>query len=1004
MNFSKFPLLATIAMLGASLPAFADVEVADYLESFSASSFDLSSYEGWSRIVDGSPTYSVNTSGISGNALACTSYQTGKYDLLVTPQLKGDISFYFKRPYWNAMYKQSLQVYKCIKNDDGSFTRGDLIKDFADEIGSVTENAWMTEPLKLSLKEYTYLGFRMEYAVIDELSASYAMMPDKVALEFTDADITETANQAIYMDESNKVTLHPQIIFTNIGNVEYPAGETFTITPSFSGGADQAVTVTIPAIAVGGSYTYDTPFECVVPQPTGSDVFTKFRLNIKWGSTTKTSSYVEAYSYVAIPQIRHNNGIYTGAVIDYGTFQGNRSRDIELQNIGGAPLIVSSVTLPEGVEIAYANDRTLPVTLAASEKLSATITISGEHVGAVSGTVEFGFDNENVLMPSSSYTNKFNIKGKVVDANVYFVDFDDAKLPDGWFAPLGMDQLEFTATASSAIFKGYYLKLGGQVSATADNRRYLQTCKLKFNEGDKLAFSLARVTNAGELHVAISPDRLNWTNVADYSYTDLESTIGAFKEFTIDMPEGECYVRFFAGYFYLDNVYGGKQVECAYDIASTAVSSVGKNMVNYPLTVDYTFNNLGNTIADGSYKLTLQKTADGEATELESIGDIEAGSEFTVNVKYCPHETGEHVNQLVISTVGDDAQEIATANIDVNIAAESIDSENVIGEPTDNSSFVPFRPNIQYSGSEIVLPRATTVDGEEVLTALGSMVSNDIIELRYFYYNINSDKSYDLKVWLEDTDDAKVGSAFHGTDGMTLFYEGTYVLAKAGSGTDFQPIHIVGKEAFHHDPSKNLRIYVEAYAPSTAWIMMLRDTKNGIPGIYYTTSSKTVNTYSYMPALTIVTQGSPSELKGHALYFANNDDDERYVPLENATITAYNEENDVMYTTTSGEDGSYSLAIYQSDLDYEYSAQHSDVLDSFGKQIIVVLDSVDLTSDDNDFVFIATSGVKSIINDSLYDGVEQFYNLNGVRISRENLAPGMYIRRIGNTVQKVIVK
>jgi hypothetical protein len=55
-------------------------------------------------------------------------------------------------------------------------------------------------------------------------------------------------------------------------------------------------------------------------------------------------------------------------------------------------------------------------------------------------------------------------------------------------------------------------------------------------------------------------------------------------------------------------------------------------------------------------------------------------------------------------------------------------------------------------------------------------------------------------------------------------------------------------------------------------------------------------------------------------------------------------------------------------------------------------------------VFISTSGVKSIINDSLYDGVEQFYNLNGVRISRENLAPGMYIRRIGNTVQKVIVK
>ena len=34
----------------------------------------------------------------------------------------------------------------------------------------------------------------------------------------------------------------------------------------------------------------------------------------------------------------------------------------------------------------------------------------------------------------------------------------------------------------------------------------------------------------------------------------------------------------------------------------------------------------------------------------------------------------------------------------------------------------------------------------------------------------------------------------------------------------------------------------------------------------------------------------------------------------------------------------------------------------------------------------------------------EYYNLNGVRVSEENLASGLYIRRQGNKVQKVIVK
>ena len=53
----------------------------------------------------------------------------------------------------------------------------------------------------------------------------------------------------------------------------------------------------------------------------------------------------------------------------------------------------------------------------------------------------------------------------------------------------------------------------------------------------------------------------------------------------------------------------------------------------------------------------------------------------------------------------------------------------------------------------------------------------------------------------------------------------------------------------------------------------------------------------------------------------------------------------------------------------------------------------------------STTGVEDVIVDEpAQDAPVEFYNLNGIRVSGENLAPGLYIRRQGNKATKVLVR
>jgi hypothetical protein len=1029
----KFTALALAAI---PLTANADQPTPNYLESFSASSFNLSSYAEWGRLQDPGMTKSYTSSdGKVGKAIGFSGYQNSSdsatpgetatiyYDLLVSPPVKGNVQFYWKRAVYNASFKTTIKAYAVTKNDDGTYVMGKELADFSETTLATTGTSWQADPLTLSLADYTRVGLRLEYCYIDEFSADYAMMPDKLELTFTSAVLTEEANQRINLADDQKVTVHPVIVFTNTGNLVYPAGSTFTIKPSFTGGEE--VEYTIPNdIAVGETYTFDTPLEYTVPEPTGSSVYTSLSLDVKFGEETQTTSYVLCYPNRFTPEVRYNSGTTekpswklqeSNKTYEFDTFQGARSCEVKFKNLGAAPMIISSVSLPDGVAVSKLVGDNLPYTLNCEEEIVETVTVTGDVAGAFDGKVELVFANdERKLLPESNVnvSAAFNLKGYVVPAGVYFANFEDNKVPDGWYLPNG-SQWSVTSNDISSTYNKYVLANAKQSPLSS-----IQTCKLHFAEGETLHFIAAKQTQyGGELQVQYSTDRFNWTDVAHLYYGttgDFPSSAKVWQEYNYTMPEGDYFLNFLSGYIYLDNIYGGTPVENPYDIAPTTYTVGDMPMVNHSVDLTFNFDNIGGDIAADAYSLRL--IDNGKVKDLENIGDLESGASFTVSASLTPHSADENYPATLMLVDSND-EEVAKFAVTFAVEEETAATKNIIGKATNSNAYIPFRANLKYSIGEFVLPRTITVTDKsqdpavetEVAAPLSLLADNKITSFIFKTYNDRGAESFNIKVYVEDTDDAEVGIAFTDPTTMTLVYENeAHAVPKEGSSTDLRDFVVPFKEPFIHDPSKNLRVYVSTVKAGSNWMAMWHEPNSQfvVKCLYYGNSSAEWTTgkessATDLPAMIIVTEHDALSLDGKVTQIVDKEE----TPVAGADITAYNEENDVIYNTVSDEDGSYSLPIIQVDKEYVVSATHPSATNAEGEAFIQVLESYSYDSESNDFTFILDSdGIHSVSVSFDPTAAVEFFNLQGVRVASDNLTPGIYIRRTGRVVEKVLVK
>ena len=156
-------LLAVAAFLGIVSVGIAQtvpagyIEVPSYKESFSANSVASARLNvpadpwGWSQLIgdqqSGSTTYKMDytttDSGKEGYAIGTTTgdwirknWSTFEvfnlHDYIITPEVKGNISFWIRRYSTNDSYKPRLQVFRMHKQADGTFTT-DTIADRLDK-------------------------------------------------------------------------------------------------------------------------------------------------------------------------------------------------------------------------------------------------------------------------------------------------------------------------------------------------------------------------------------------------------------------------------------------------------------------------------------------------------------------------------------------------------------------------------------------------------------------------------------------------------------------------------------------------------------------------------------------------------------------------------------------------------------------------------------------------------------------------------------------------------
>ena len=121
----------------------------------------------------------------------------------------------------------------------------------------------------------------------------------------------------------------------------------------------------------------------------------------------------------------------------------------------------------------------------------------------------------------------------------------------------------------------------------------LITPRLKVSADETMTFEVAKRSTSSKMTVYYSNDRENWTEARAIANSELPSSTGTFKQFTLSgVPAGEYYIAFESGYCYLDNVYGFELVEVAHDAMVSAQELPVKGMVNYEYKASATLKNI----------------------------------------------------------------------------------------------------------------------------------------------------------------------------------------------------------------------------------------------------------------------------------------------------------------------------------------------------------------------------------------------------------------------------
>lgn len=809
------------------------------------------------------------------------------YDLLITPKITGSSSIKVKL----SDNKGSVEFYQ-VTMENGVYTKGDKI---SITTSSLSTSEWTTVSLPKQTNQM--IGIRAEYAYLDDFSAESADVILKK--ELTISRVRSMQGASVNTNADGTFHIGYTVDLANTGEIDIAANDPdFKLYITATVTNDTVATIQVPN-ALAAQETLSLDIYADVPYKTHK-ARSEYRVNENITHSSSFGNYIEPIPYEVIYSLNDgatNRVINKEKPINFGTSKTEVTKNLFISNQGAAPMNVEKVEVSEGFTV----DIPTPFTVEGNNSQEFHITMLNSAAGDKQGTLTIKGDSVDIAYP---------LTGIIAKENAWYESFENG-IPtnilegEGWTK--AVRNSDKNSTNSSTL----------KSENPASSPTKLISPLLEVKEGDKLSFSLAKVSaEASLVNIYYSADRKNWTKVRTLSdeaeneedrldITNIGTTsspIYHYKSFKVDnIPAGNVYVAFEAGNIYLDDIAGYKAIEVAHDIAFYSISIPTNARVNSAASASAIIKNLtANDEAADSYKAELYlgdeliATADAPA--------ISSGKTATLEFSFTPHVAGNLNAYIKLS--GDNltsSSDITT----ISVSEEVAEKEKQIGTITSTGGTTPVY--LYYNNSH----------NESIYTAEQLGLKNGTKITKIIYRGYGSSKTYNtnLGVWLQNTTDATYSEPYTATDeaDMTNVFNGTYTYNIGGTAEN--PVDVISielAEPFVYT-GNNLRIrikseangFTQTYFPFDGNInnqTIMRYADNGINSKAYSAASTPVVYFNVI--------GEPNTVSGKIV-------DEDGNPVADADVLL--KFNNVEYKTTTDAEGNYSLTVFKDDLTYTFT-------------------------------------------------------------------------------------
>lgn len=592
--------------------------------------------------VDGTGTLGANAQQAPQSTYDGTISKVNDY--IITPKVSGTVTLQVKgNSSASSTYPSEIKFFAI---DDDATTVGDeIVATFSDNISSTS---WVTATLTLT--EATRLAIKAQWVYMDNFTATTAEIPEvksitvlKVADQVNGNEGSTGVNPKFEQLADGNMLVKLKVTLQNTGNVALTtASDGFTLTPAWATYSTGTKTyfedakVAIPEdLAIDETKTFDIDF--TVPYTYGSngyiDWFVKENVS---GTTSSSYRYAQSIPYEPKFVFRVFEGTETASLTtaqDYGLVKEETTKQFEIYNDGAAPLIIKSITLPEGFTSADAPViPTEGLSIAKFSKQALDITLPTTASGAVGGNLVIVYlDKEG-----AEQTYQLAFSGKMLDASKWMAAFDS----DNWNNPtwpegtVHLTNIKGGYQYVSTSNYNWWLTTGGSGSGYKSNNWFI-TPKLHATAGEKFSFDVKRNSSTGDYYVKVylSTDRKTWGEpVKTIANSELTSD---FQSFFIEAAaEGDYYVGFEIFYVSVDNLFGFAPVEgITHDIYLVKSTLPTETQSGKKITPSM---EIIPVIAETADAYTVKYYVNGTAVATAESTDLTAGSNKTFSIEYTP--------------------------------------------------------------------------------------------------------------------------------------------------------------------------------------------------------------------------------------------------------------------------------------------------------------------------------------------------------------------------------